>query len=142
MNRMDFHHRMPVQLRFNDIDRVGHVNNAVYQEYLDLARMEYFQRVFGQPLEWVQAGLVIAGIEIDFFEPIYLDDAITVVTRVERIGGKSLHMIQQILKEDAEEPAATARTVMVSFDYQNKKSILFPERWKEKLEAFEGKNLS
>jgi acyl-CoA thioester hydrolase len=142
MDRMDFHHRIPVQIRFNDIDIVGHVNNAVYQEYFDQARLAYFKKVFGKKIEWVKAGFVIAGIQVDFSEPVYLDDTIFVVTRVERIGDKSLNMVQQVLKEGSGELAATARTVMVSFDYQNKKSIAFPEKWKERLEEFEGRKLS
>lgn len=142
MDSMDFYHRIPVQIRFNDIDVVGHVNNAVYQEYFDCGRTEYFKEVFGQRINRVKAGFVIAAIQIDFYDPLYPDDTISVVTRVERIGEKSLNMVQQILKEGSGEPAAAARTAMVSFDYKHKRSIAFPEKWKERLEKFEGRKLS
>jgi acyl-CoA thioester hydrolase len=40
-------HTTPVQIRFNDIDLMGHVYNAKYQEFFDLARIKYFEEVLG-----------------------------------------------------------------------------------------------
>ena len=31
-----FYHRLPIQIRFNDVDRYGHVNNNAYFAYYDL----------------------------------------------------------------------------------------------------------
>ncbi|NQU87226.1 MAG: acyl-CoA thioesterase [Mariniphaga sp.] len=139
---MDFNYKIPIQIRFNDIDIVGHVNNAVYQEYFDWARVEYFKDCFKQKIDWQKEGFVIASIQIDFFSPVYLDDIISVVTKVESISEKSLNMVQLVLKEGIEDPVALGRTVMVSFDYSKKESIELPEEWKDLLESFEGKKLN
>ena len=37
-----FKRKTQVQLRFNDIDALGHVNNSVYFQFFDLAKTEYF----------------------------------------------------------------------------------------------------
>lgn len=139
---MGFKHRIPIQIRFNDIDLVGHVNNAVYQEFFDRARLDYFKDCFGQHIDWAKAGFVIAAIQVDFFSPVFLDDKISVATRVESIGEKSLNMFQLIFKEGVGEPVAQGKTVMVSFDYSKAASIVMPEEWVKIFETFEGEKLA
>ena len=43
--RFCFHHTLPIQLRFNDVDKFGHVNNTVYFSFYDLGKTEYFATV-------------------------------------------------------------------------------------------------
>jgi acyl-CoA thioester hydrolase len=138
---MDFKHQVPIQIRFNDIDLVGHVNNAVYQEYFDRARLDYFRECFRQEIDWNKTGFVIASIQVDFFSPVFLEDKITVSTCVESIGEKSLIMVQLLFKEGDTEPAAHGKTVMVSFDYAKRESIEMPGEWIKMLEQFEGRKL-
>lgn len=42
MEEIVFHHALPIQLRFNDVDKFGHVNNTVYFSFYDLGKTEYF----------------------------------------------------------------------------------------------------
>ena len=45
MEEIIFHHTLPIQLRFNDVDKFGHVNNTVYFSFYDLGKTEYFASV-------------------------------------------------------------------------------------------------
>lgn len=45
MEEIEFHHSLPIQLRFNDVDKFGHVNNTVYFSFYDLGKTEYFASV-------------------------------------------------------------------------------------------------
>ena len=45
-----FRHTLPLQLRFNDIDLLGHVNNSVYFSFYDLGKARYFETVKAQPI--------------------------------------------------------------------------------------------
>lgn len=45
MEEIVFHHTLPIQLRFNDVDKFGHVNNTVYFSFYDLGKTEYFGSV-------------------------------------------------------------------------------------------------
>ena len=45
MEEIVFHHALPIQLRFNDVDKFGHVNNTVYFSFYDLGKTEYFASV-------------------------------------------------------------------------------------------------
>lgn len=42
-----FHCSTPVQIRYTDLDLQGHVNNSVYLNFFDLAKIDYFNRVKG-----------------------------------------------------------------------------------------------
>ena len=42
---LNFKHKMPIQIRFNDVDRYGHVNNNAYFSYYDLGKVDYFNAV-------------------------------------------------------------------------------------------------
>ena len=43
--KFEFHHRTPVQTRFNDVDMFGHLNNSVYMQFADLAKMHYLSLI-------------------------------------------------------------------------------------------------
>ncbi len=126
-----------VQIRFNDIDLAGHVYNAKYQEFFDLARIDYFNSVLGSRIDWTDFGLVIASIKIDYAKPVYLDDTIEVVSHVVAVGDKSLEMFQQVFKNGQNEAVAVAKTVLVCFDMKQKESRRIPEEWREKFRIAE-----
>ena len=42
---LNYFHNTPIQIRFNDIDQLGHATNSVYQQYFDLGKMAYFDHV-------------------------------------------------------------------------------------------------
>lgn len=134
---MSFKHSIPVQIRFNDIDIAGHVYNGIYQEYFDMARLDYFKRVLEEKLDWNKTGLVIVSIQTDFSAPVFLDDKIEIQSRVCVLGEKSLQMQQQVIKNGESEPVANGKTVLVCFDMKKKKSVPIPKEWRKKLIEFE-----
>ena len=66
-----FRHTLPLQLRFNDIDLLGHVNNSVYFSFYDLGKARYFETVKAQNIDWKKADVVVANVNADFLSPIY-----------------------------------------------------------------------
>ncbi len=56
----DFKHVTPIQIRFVDIDRLDHVNNACYLNFFELGRVKYFNLVLGNTINWKESGFVIA----------------------------------------------------------------------------------
>ncbi len=45
-----FRHRVEIVVRFADTDAMGHVNNAVYLTYCEMARIRYWTDVTGEPI--------------------------------------------------------------------------------------------
>ena len=62
MEEIVFHHTLPIQLRFNDVDKFGHVNNTVYFSFYDLGKTEYFASVC-PGVDWEKIGIVVVHIE-------------------------------------------------------------------------------
>jgi len=136
-NKINFLHYTPIQIRFNDIDIMAHVNNSVYQNFFDLARTHYFEKVFQSKIDWKKQALVLAKITIEYFNPIFLEEKIEVQTKVHTLGNKSLQMIQEIINSDTKEVKAHNDAVLVAFGVRENKPILLPEEWKIKIKDFE-----
>lgn len=124
----------PIQIRFVDLDQFGHVNNAIYLSYLEVARLPYFERIIGE-IDWLNEGIILAKAEVDYLIPILLKDQIEVKTWCSRIGSKSFDLSYHILKieKGVETIVAKAKTVMVCFNYDKQQSIEIPAGWKEKM---------
>jgi acyl-CoA thioester hydrolase len=129
---------VPTEIRFSDIDKFGHVNNAKYLTFLEQARIVYFDRIIASNNEWVKTGIILAKAEIDFIQPILFEDKISVEIAVCKIGNKSFDVNYQIFKQaQTMQLMAKAMTVMVCFDYKLNKSISIPEHWKKNIVSFE-----
>ena len=95
MEEIQFNHTLPIQLRFNDVDKFGHVNNTVYFSFYDLGKTEYFASVCPD-VDWEKDGIVVVHIEANFLAQIYGSDHIAVQTAVTEIGTKSFHLAQRV----------------------------------------------
>jgi len=133
----EFYHKTPIQIRFNDVDVVGHVNNSVYQNYFDAARMRYFEEVFGYRMDWHDQLLVLVKIEIEYQKPVDMYDSIQVLTKVFRLGNKSLQMIQHLTGPDPKDTRCINRAVLSGYDYRKNEAIPLLNRWRESIETFE-----
>jgi len=134
---MDFNHKKKIQIRFGDIDIMGHVNNGVQLSYLDLGRLDYFEQVYGQTINWNDAALIVAHLEIDYLSPILLKDHIEVHTCIHKIGNKSVGMTQNIVDAITGEIKTKTSQVMVAYSQKLGESISVPETLKIRIREFE-----
>ena len=105
---------VPIQIRFRDTDAMGHVNNAVYLTYLEVARTAYWLEVLGVA-NYNQVDFILGRATIEFVRPLHIEDQATVRIRVDEIGEKSFGFAYEIVT--AAGVAARAQTVQVMFDY-------------------------
>jgi acyl-CoA thioester hydrolase len=135
-----FRHKLVMDIRFSDLDAMGHVNNARYMSYMESGRIQYFRDLGlwnGLPR---MIGPIMAKATIDFKSPLDLEDErVEVYTRCVRLGNKSYDMEHRIirLKEGHPEIVAQAVIVLVAFDYQTGKSISLPDDWRAAIIAYE-----
>ena len=95
---------------------------------------------WGGVLSLRAADRILARTEIDHKLPIAFGDAVMVYIRTSRLGGKSFdfdYLITRQRGETAAEIAATIKTIMVSYDYQQDSSIPVPQAWREAMLAYE-----
>lgn len=140
MEEITFHHTLPIQLRFNDVDKFGHVNNAVYFSFYDLGKTDYFSSVC-PGVDWEKDGIVVVHIEADFVAQIFGSDRIAVQTAVTEIGKKSFRLMQRVIDLNTHEVKCIGTSVMVAFDLEKHQSKPLTEEWIKAICEFEGRDV-
>ena len=133
-----FRHSIAVQLRFNDFDMLGHLNNSMYFSYFDIGKAEYFNTIRHGKHHWGRVDVVIANVNCDFIAPIYFTERIVVRTQIAYFHDKSFCVLQALVDENTGSTKSVCRTVMVGFDPTAGKSAPLSQEWKDAISAFEG----
>jgi acyl-CoA thioester hydrolase len=131
---------LPIQVRFNDVDIMGHVSNTVYLNYYDQGKVEYFDHILPD-LDFLNIGVVDASIKIDYLLPIFMRYKIYVETRIAVLGHKSFTMEHILVNCETGEILSTCTAVIVCFDVKTSKSRVIPEHWRKQIIEHEGDQL-
>ena len=110
----------PIQVRWRDLDAFGHVNNATFASYLEMARTEAWTELFGGR-DALEIPFFVKRLEIDYRRPIDLDDEVRVWLRVGETRGASFTF--EYLVEAGGEVAATAVTKLACVDKQTGRPV-------------------
>ncbi len=123
-------HRL--EIRFADIDVMGHVNNAIYLNYFEQGRIQYFNQRIGGEWNWDTYGIIVARNEIDYLQPILLNDEVYITVAFGTLGNKSFQMEMRVFKmqKGNEIDCALGKVTVVCYDYIKKCTIPVPDIWK------------
>ncbi len=132
-------HKIKIQVRFKDIDKQGHVNNANHITYFETARVEYFKDVFRNKIDWIKTGMILANTEITYKRPIMLEDDVYCYTKITRFGTKSFEIENLLTTEDERNKylAAFGKSTLVCINYDTKETVEVPSEWVEAVKNFE-----
>lgn len=132
-----FNHQEDIQIRFNDVDVLGHVNNAIQLNYFDYGKMKYFETLKKRKINWQESDLVIVNLNVDFYCPVFMGDDIKVKTKVYEIGKKSVKLLQVLYDEKSRTIKSICHSVMCGFDPKTNTSVLISDEWKDLIHSFE-----
>lgn len=104
-------HRCAIQLRYSDLDAMGHVNNARYAEFLEVSRIALSEEL---KLKDVDDLSVLARLELDYLAEIRLGQELVIETLIEKVGRTSWVTVSRFLADG--QPCAFSRGVQVSVD--------------------------
>lgn len=137
-----------IPVRFRDVDGLGHVNNAVFSTYLEIARETYWsvvRRVGIDGLTLRSWTFILARTECDFRAQIPYGGSVRVSIRVPELprpGGKSWVFEYRLDdgrdEDDDSPPYAAARTVQVMFDYDGQSTVPVPDDVRRRLAEIDG----
>jgi acyl-CoA thioester hydrolase len=119
--------RVPLSVRWRDLDAFNHVNNSQYLSYLEEARLQWMMTVPGQGLD-DRVAPVVAAANLNYRRPIEWPAEVAIELFVERLGNTSLSMGHRIV--DAKDPAVLycdGHVVMVWIDRNNGRAAPLPE---------------
>lgn len=145
----DFAHCREVEVRFADTDAMGHVNNASYLTYAEIARAAFYEAVTGRPLplgvHGAEEGMILAEVRVSFRRPAFYGETVAVETRVTGIGRSSFRMEHRLTAPTSRygeaRLIATVDSVLVSYDYRAERPIPVPPDLIGAIESFEGRTL-
>ena len=136
--RFPFHCSTPIQLRFIDIDMLGHLNNNSYFQIYDLGRYDYLVKLRGGGEKEVpQPQAMIVNLNCSFIAQTRFNERIEVFTQIERLGNKSFTMVQQVVNVVTGEVKSECESVLVYFDWETGKPARIPDSWRADVAAFE-----
>lgn len=127
-----------ITTRSTEIDIMGHVNNAVYLEYMEWSREDWYNKV-GLPFEAfgeMGIGTVTVNINIDYKKELRLGEHITISTEPIRKGTTSFVLRHEIHNEK-NELVTTATVTSVIIDFQKRKSTKLPKQLADQFPAQE-----
>lgn len=145
-----------VEAAFADLDAMGHVNNVVHLKWIETARIAYWIEVTGQkthagvPLPGgasheggpgIMSGalidMILARTEIDYRSPVSYGETLEVFVRTSLIKRSSLVFEYVVVSRTDDRAVAEARTVVVSYDYELKKSKPVSQEMRSKILALD-----
>jgi len=140
MDIQDFPVRLSTPVRWGDMDAFAHVNNTVYFQYFESARIAYFERMAlltsgGTP---DGPGPILASTQCRFRAPLTYPDTVIVGARVPEVDEDRFRMEYAVWSETLQTMAAKGEGVVVSFDYAAGQKIALPERWRAAIAEIEG----
>jgi len=118
--------RVPLSVRWRDLDAFNHVNNSKFLSYLEEARLRWMVTL---PGEWIDDNVapVVAASHVNYRRPIAWPAELVVELFVERLGNTSLTIGHRILdREDDTILYADGNIVMVWIDKQRGQPASLP----------------
>ncbi|MES2681491.1 MAG: acyl-CoA thioesterase [Bacteroidota bacterium] len=137
MNEERFHISHELRIDWSELDYFKHVNNVSIFKYIQSARVNYWDQIgLTQFHRSANIGPMLASTHCDFSSPLFYPGKVKVLTRTEFIKNTSFGFAHMILNE-AGEIAASAKDVMVMFDFNKNEKVIVPTRFREAIEQLE-----
>jgi acyl-CoA thioester hydrolase len=139
-----FRHSVEIVVRFADTDAMGHVNNAKYLTYCEIARIRYWTDITGEPIALGTEGaesLILAEAKITYRAPAFHGEIVAVETRATRIGRSSFtleHRLTACIKGEEPRLVAVSESILVRYDYASAHPVALSDEHIRAIEGFEG----
>ncbi len=137
----DYPVRIPISVRWGDMDAFQHVNNVVYMRYFESVRVAYFEETAVMVESGIPRGVgpILASASVRYKAPVTYPDALYAGIRVSALSTDRFTMEFAIVSETLGRVAASGDGVIVSYDYDDGVKALLPSAWRTAIERIEGR---
>ena len=134
-----FKHKIKMNIRFSDLDAMGHLNNAKYLTYLEEARIDYLNNILCLSNENLDYQAVIAKVDINYLKQIRLGDKLEIYSRIFKLGNKSFDFeILVVINNNGEKIIVSSSiTKMVGYNYKSQKTVILPDYFRKAVRNYE-----
>jgi acyl-CoA thioester hydrolase len=130
--------RIVLPVQFRDIDRMGHVNHAVYLQYMETARVELARRL-DMIRDVSSSSFIVAMAHAEYKKPIRDERQVIVTCWISKIGEKSWDLDYTIAS--GRSMFAIGRTTQVAYNYKTRSTMRVSEKIRNRLKKYSGKPL-
>ena len=127
-----------LDVRWGDQDALGHVNNTVFFQYMESARMAFFEAVTFTGGQGGGVGPILHSATCRFRRPLTYPDKLKVGARVSTMDGDRFRMEYVVVSGTQQAVAAEGTGLVVAFDYSTGTKTQVPDAVKEKIRALGG----
>jgi acyl-CoA thioester hydrolase len=120
-----------IQIRYADLDALGHVNNSNYLTYFEIARVHYFNALLGKDWDWRNKGMILANSSLEFLKPLLVQHEAEVKISTLSVGTKSFELYYEISVDDV--VFCSGKSVIVAFNSLRNETIPIPSVMREGL---------
>jgi YbgC/YbaW family acyl-CoA thioester hydrolase len=127
--------KLEITVRSTEVDTLGHVNNAKYQEYLEWGRWEWsaHSEIPEEMLRTRGLAGVVVNVNISYLSEARMNDKLIIETCLSALGNSSITFLQRIVQADGR-VACSAEVKEVIFDTKARKSAPIPKDLREMAE--------
>lgn len=134
-----FKHKIDELVKFHEVDMMSVVNNAVYFNYFEDARVKYLQdlkvKYNLQKVMGNDSFFIMRRNEIEYIEPAQFDDKLIVFTKIDWIKNTSFSHV--IINEQTKRPIAIGTGILVYIKLSTKEKQQLPAEFYEAVNDFE-----
>jgi acyl-CoA thioester hydrolase len=138
ITREKFRYWKTIEVRWGDMDAQGHVNNAVYFTYCEVARVELLRRIgFKGKQTGLKEGPALVHASCDFKRQVVYPATLDIGLCVEKIGQRSFKIVYGIFFHGSNEVSAEATSINAWIDYAEGHAVTLPENIRTGLSVYQ-----
>lgn len=121
-------YKTKIQIRFSDCDMLKHVNNAIYLQYFETARIKFLTKALPN-WDYNKEGIILANNNIDYLKPLFLTDNCSIEVFCSEIGKTSFKLGYRVIVNNNGEDILKSKgeSVLVCFDFTTNKTMEIPK---------------
>lgn len=123
-----FFHWTEIPIRFRDLDPLNHVNNALFNTYLEEARIRFLGEVGQMENEFSEGKtFVLVKCTIEYLKQIKFPANVLIGTGIGEVGNSSITALQGIYDKETKDLVGVAESTGVWFDMKKQRPTRLPE---------------
>ncbi len=117
--------RMPLQVRWRDLDAFNHVNNSTFLTYLEEARIRWFDSI-GEPWVTDVFAPLLAAVQLNYRMPVAYPADVAVELFVDKVGTSSITIGHAVASADGATLYCDGHVVAVWIDRASGRPCALP----------------
>jgi acyl-CoA thioester hydrolase len=126
-----------IEIRYRDIDTMGHVSSPMYYDYMQSAYLSYMHDLLKID-KLKKLPHIMVKTSCEYISQAKYGDSIIVLSRIVKFGTKSFEMEHVMhIDDDRRELVAKAVSTHVMFDYEKQATYPVPDEFKQAVNSFQ-----